>query len=327
MQSSFQPTADSLLAERLISSSLAGPSSVPSVTQVAQRVSNAQFSNTIAGLGRLYSSLTRAGASGSAAVGPKQQVGLNLLPGHLLHKLFCLVQYRLAVICRPMQPFRDHCGDISAVNHHVKVCSPVFCARCSCESEFASTGMNFCHTTLLTPPCTQYFFAGFEKFYPKNKQRRTEGKGTLYLNCLTIMHSFGFVLPAQQGVPLAWSSAGKSDKKGPEETPEFKQLLDSLTKSSGNIIAGVGIIAIAMFMRNLTRPDTQEISFQHFKTQLLAKDVVDRIEVANKTTAKVQPCCNRGFPQLIWAVQVRHLGFQKLKPAGKITTVAAMTCC
>lgn len=42
-----------------------------------------------------------------------------------------------------------------------------------------------------------------------------------------------------------------------------------------------------MLMRNLTRPDTQEISFQHFKTQLLAKDVVDRIEVANKTTAKV----------------------------------------
>ena len=40
-------------------------------------------------------------------------------------------------------------------------------------------------------------------------------------------------------------------------------------------------------MRNMTTPDTQEISFQHFKTQLLAKDVVDRIEVANKTTAKV----------------------------------------
>lgn len=88
LQSSFQPTADSLLAERLISSSLAGPSSVPSVAQAAQRASNAQYSNTIAGLGRLYSSLTRAGASGSAAVGPKQQVGLDLLLRNLLHKLF-----------------------------------------------------------------------------------------------------------------------------------------------------------------------------------------------------------------------------------------------
>ena len=77
----------------------------------------------------------------------------------------------------------------------------------------------------------------------------------------------------------------------------MKQFVDSLNKSSGNIIAGVGIIAIAMFMRNLTRPDTQEISFQHFKTQLLAKDVVDRIEVANKTTAKVQSCCNPAFSE------------------------------
>lgn len=81
--------------------------------------------------------------------------------------------------------------------------------------------------------------------------------------------------------------AGKSDKKGPEDAPEFKQFLDQFTKSSGNLIAGVGIIIIALLMRNFTRPDTQEISFQHFKTQLLAKDVVDRIEVANKTTAKV----------------------------------------
>ncbi len=57
---------------------------------------------------------------------------------------------------------------------------------------------------------------------------------------------------------------------------------------------GVGVAFLALTMRNLTRPDTQEISFQHFKTQLLAKDVVDRIEVANKTTAKVchlRRCC------------------------------------
>lgn len=67
--------------------------------------------------------------------------------------------------------------------------------------------------------------------------------------------------------------------------------MDSITKSSGNIIAGAGIILIAVLMRNLTRQDTQEISFQHFKTQLLAKDVVVRIEVANKTTAKVRACC------------------------------------
>eukprot|EP00891_Asterochloris_glomerata_P002430 jgi/Astpho2/2430/e_gw1.00044.20.1_t len=41
-------------------------------------------------------------------------------------------------------------------------------------------------------------------------------------------------------------------------------------------------------MSNISRPDAQEISFQHFKTQLLSKDVVDKIEIANKHTAKVR---------------------------------------
>ena len=89
---------------------------------------------------------------------------------------------------------------------------------------------------------------------------------------------------------------GKSEKRV-EDTPEFKQFADQFTKSGGNFFVGTAIIALAWMMRSLTRPDTQEISFQHFKTQLLAKDVVDRIEVANKTTAKVvkhqtlQHCC------------------------------------
>ena len=90
--------------------------------------------------------------------------------------------------------------------------------------------------------------------------------------------------------------AGKSDKKDPvEDTPEFKQFVETFNKSSGNFIAGAGIILIAVLMRSLTRPDTQEISFQHFKTQLLAKDVVDRIEVANKTTAKVPAMIYQGL--------------------------------
>ena len=94
-------------------------------------------------------------------------------------------------------------------------------------------------------------------------------------------------------------STGKAEKKGPEEAPEFKNIADQLTKSSSNIALGVGIAFLALTMRNLTRPDTQEISFQHFKTQLLAKDVVDRIEVANKTTAKV--CHLRhGFGLMSW---------------------------
>lgn len=87
---------------------------------------------------------------------------------------------------------------------------------------------------------------------------------------------------------------------------------------------GVGIVFLAMMMRNLTRPDTQEISFQHFKTQLLAKDVVDRIEVANKTTAKVHQACvhmlvslHSGCVATMWCyalvlLPIGHVTFQLL---------------
>lgn len=82
--------------------------------------------------------------------------------------------------------------------------------------------------------------------------------------------------------------AGKSgDKKGSEQ--EWQKKIDGLAMPVGlpNLIMLTGALLVAAFMRSLTSADTQEISFQHFKTQLLAKDVVDRIEVANKTTAKV----------------------------------------
>jgi hypothetical protein len=38
-------------------------------------------------------------------------------------------------------------------------------------------------------------------------------------------------------------------------------------------------------MRGTVLPE--QVSFQFFKTQLLAKDLVEKVEVANKTTAKV----------------------------------------
>ncbi|DBA99457.1 TPA: hypothetical protein ACH3X3_012049 [Trebouxia sp. C0006] len=195
LQTTFQPAVDSLLAERLVSSALAGPSTASSLVQLAQRTVSTQPGSSVGGLSRLYSTIARRNANlwNSAGVGPSQQAN--------------------AALQRTIRRY------------------------------FSSE-----------PPRK-----GFEKFYPKGKQRRAESS----------------------------TGRGKAEKKSPEEAPEFKNIADQLTKSSGNIALGVGIAFLALTMRNLTRPDTQEISFQHFKTQLLAKDVVDRIEVANKTTAKV----------------------------------------
>lgn len=48
-----------------------------------------------------------------------------------------------------------------------------------------------------------------------------------------------------------------------------------------------GVFGSALVMTALARPDAQEISFQMFKTDLLAQRLVERIEVVNKSLVKV----------------------------------------
>ena len=63
----------------------------------------------------------------------------------------------------------------------------------------------------------------------------------------------------------------------------------------------VGVLGTAVLLASMGRPDVQEVSFQHFRTHLLANGVVDHIEVSKKSTAKVfvRPNSQRCVP---WAV-------------------------
>ncbi|KAK9844071.1 hypothetical protein WJX81_003751 [Elliptochloris bilobata] len=47
------------------------------------------------------------------------------------------------------------------------------------------------------------------------------------------------------------------------------------------------VLGTAGILATMGRPDVQEVSFQHFRTHLLVNGLVDRIEVSNKSTAKV----------------------------------------
>ena len=49
----------------------------------------------------------------------------------------------------------------------------------------------------------------------------------------------------------------------------------------------VSVLGAAVVLASMGRPDVQEVSFQHFRTHLLANGVVDHIEVSKKSTAKV----------------------------------------
>ena len=76
LQTTFQPAVDLLLAERLVSSALAGPSTASSLVQLAQRTVSTQPGSSVGGLSRLYSTIARRNANlwNSAGVGPSQQV-------------------------------------------------------------------------------------------------------------------------------------------------------------------------------------------------------------------------------------------------------------
>ena len=53
------------------------------------------------------------------------------------------------------------------------------------------------------------------------------------------------------------------------------------------LMAVMGLLGAVPMLTSLGKADIQEISFQHFKTHLLAQGLVERVEVANKSSAKV----------------------------------------
>jgi AFG3 family protein len=55
------------------------------------------------------------------------------------------------------------------------------------------------------------------------------------------------------------------------------------------------VMAAAATLLGAGRQEAQEVSFQWFKTQLLAKGLVERLEVANKQTVKVCVGARGGF--------------------------------
>eukprot|EP00884_Botryococcus_braunii_P009436 jgi/Botrbrau1/18494/Bobra.0072s0073.1 len=100
---------------------------------------------------------------------------------------------------------------------------------------------------------------GFENFYPKGKQRRAASTS-------------------------AGPKGSKTSNKGGKEKAKSDPVRDFLTPSP--IFLALSAIALA-YTLTVGRSDVQEISFQHFKTQLLAKDLVEKLEVTNKSTVKV----------------------------------------
>lgn len=107
-----------------------------------------------------------------------------------------------------------------------------------------------------------------------------------------LVHECGGCYVRQIHMLVVWVScngcaACAEGKEGKEEAPKDGDKVLSTPAAWGQLALLSGILGLGALFANLGRPDVQEISFQHFKTHQLAAGIVDRVEVTNKTSAKV----------------------------------------
>eukprot|EP00887_Chlorella_sp_A99_P001432 scaffold8.g1432.t1 len=104
---------------------------------------------------------------------------------------------------------------------------------------------------------------GWERFYPKGKPRRA-----------------GQAKAAKEAPkrPLGEGAGGEGGGGGLEELAR---------KGLQHFAPVLGIMLLAASLLNAGRGEAQEVSFQWFKTHLLSKGVVEKLEVANKSAVKV----------------------------------------
>ncbi|CAM6056487.1 unnamed protein product [Sphagnum tenellum] len=100
---------------------------------------------------------------------------------------------------------------------------------------------------------------GFENFYPKNKKELPKGRNEQ-------------------------KSESKNEDPKSEDPKTFAEVPRAQLQSL--ILTGAATVAILTTL-SIGRSDAQQISFQEFKNKLLEPGIVDRIEVTNKSLAKV----------------------------------------
>ena len=90
-------------------------------------------------------------------------------------------------------------------------------------------------------------------------------------------------------------------------------------------IAMATVFGTALLMTAFARPDAEEISFQTFKTDLLAKQFVERVEVVNKSLVKVYTKASNLKKDD--TRQSKHVSFQLLLSIDIVCLLSQLKCC
>lgn len=86
---------------------------------------------------------------------------------------------------------------------------------------------------------------------------------------------------------MLWLTEAKGAKEKSPAEEEFRKAASQQSPLQQALFLGVTIAAIAFVTLGMNRQDTQEVSFQWFKANLLASGLVEKLEVLNKSVVRV----------------------------------------
>ncbi|KAK9855184.1 hypothetical protein WJX84_003749 [Apatococcus fuscideae] len=109
--------------------------------------------------------------------------------------------------------------------------------------------------------CSEPPRKGWENFHPKNRPKHSRS--------------------SQKG------AKGESKQESSSNSSSKRENMTPAAYIVQQIIGGTILASFAAYSFTRGRPDVQEISFHHFKSNLLGQGLVERLEVTNKTSVKV----------------------------------------
>ena len=126
-----------------------------------------------------------------------------------------------------------------------------------------------------------------------------------HLSCIASNHSCCLTLFVFAKLALvvgaAWPHLLAGDAKQESSSSSKRENMTPAAYVVQQIIGGTILASFAAYSFTRGRPDVQEISFHHFKSNLLGQGLVERLEVTNKTSVKVRfamataSLCNPAF--------------------------------
>ena len=115
----------------------------------------------------------------------------------------------------------------------------------------------------------------------------SEAIGNVILNYLGAQNLSTAPQPQRKASVIPPGAERKSSKEKSPAEEEIRKVASQQSPLQQALFLGITIAAIAFVTLGMNRQDTQEVSFQWFKANLLTSGLVEKLEVLNKSVVRV----------------------------------------